>query len=662
MKTDRRAILRWSAIAGASTVAAGVAGAGNALTALAAPAPQAGSLKEAPSLGDQVRSGRLPAVDQRLPANPRVVKPLERAGRYGGTWHRAYLGLSDRVGPTKLQEEQLIEWDAPNPTTLGLVPNFIEKWDQNATATEFTFYLRAGTKWSDGSPVTTDDVRFWWEDYQMTPEITPAPSFLVRQRVNGEYVIAKLDIIDQNTFKVTYAAPYPLLPIQIAKSGGGLPAFPGFIAPSAYLKQFHPKYADVNQLNQLAASKNLPGWAALWGTAGDQQGPINWWFVNPDLPVLNPWKTTVPAPGDPHVMERNPYYWQVDTAGNQLPYVDRVEHALYQDAQVLNLWIAQGKIDEQGRGLSAGSYTFYKENEARGKYRTLRWRAASTGSYFPNQNVDDPGLRALFAAPEFRQALNVSINRDEINNLVWNGLGKPRQASPVNGSPEYDAEFERKWVEYNPDQANALLDGLGLARGADGMRRRPDGQPVEWVVEHTSVTGSPDLDQHEFVRRYWEAVGLKVTFAFAERTLYQNHVNDGNIQMGYWGYDRLSVIKADPGRWTATITDGPWAPRWGNWYAASPNQKEEPPADHPIRQVWALWDQAQVQADDATRNATFQQLLNIHKAAPYVVGVVGELVAPYIVQNTFHNFPDGMISDDTLRDDGLVNPQQFFIQ
>ena len=131
-------------MAGASTVAAGVAGAGNALTALAAPAPQAGSFKEAPSLADQVKSGKLPAVDQRLPGSPRVVKPLERVGRHGGTWHRAYLGLSDRVGPGKLQEEQLIEWDAPNPTTLGLVPNFVEKWDQNADATEFTFYLRAG--------------------------------------------------------------------------------------------------------------------------------------------------------------------------------------------------------------------------------------------------------------------------------------------------------------------------------------------------------------------------------------------------------------------------------------------------------------------------------------------------------------------------------------
>jgi peptide/nickel transport system substrate-binding protein len=360
-------------------------------------------------------------------------------------------------------------------------------------------------------------------------------------------------------------------------------------------------------------------------------------------------------------MERNPYYWQVDPDGNQLPYVDKVEHALYNDAQVLNLWVAPGKIDEQGRGMSAGSYTFYKENESKGKYRTLRWRSASTNAYFPNQNTDDPGLRALFANPDFRQALNIAINRDEINQVVWNGLGKPRQAAAVNGSPEYDAEFEKKWTEFDQAKANSLLDGMGLTKGADGIRVK-DGKPIEWVVEHTSVTGSPDLDQHEFVRRAWQAIGLRVTFSFVERTLYQNHVNDGNIQMGYWGYDRLSVIKADPGRWTGTIQDGPWAPRWGNWYASSPFQKEEPPADHPIRQIWALWDKVQVEPDEATRNALFKQLLDLHKAAPYVVGIVGELVAPFIVANAFHNFPDGYIADDTLRDDGLVNPQQFFMQ
>ncbi len=375
--------------------------------------------------------------------------------------------------------------------------------------------------------------------------------------------------------------------------------------------------------------------------------------------MVGAWKTTVPAPGDPHVMVRNPYYWQVDTAGNQLPYVDQVEHALYQNTEVFKLWIAQGKIDMQMRGLSAGSYIFYKENEARGGYRVLNWRAASTSSYFPNQNTPNAVLAAAWANPNVRQALNIAINRDEINQIVWNGLGKPRQASPVGGSPEYDPEFEVKWTEYDPARANILLDNEGFTRGPDGVRRLADGSPFEFVVEHASTPGDPDNDQHEFVRRYWEAIGIRATMTFVERSLYQQHVDDGQVDMGYWGYDRLSVIKADPGRWTGTITDGPWAPAWGNFYNQAAHRREEPPADHPIRQIWALWDATQVEPDEAKRNALFQSLLDIHKAAPYVVGVVGELVAPMVAKTNFRNVLGGFIADDTLRDSGLLNPAQF---
>ncbi|HEU5316113.1 MAG TPA: ABC transporter substrate-binding protein, partial [Chloroflexota bacterium] len=286
---------------------------------------------------------------------------------------------------------------------------------------------------------------------------------------------------------------------------------------------------------------------------------------------------------------------------------------------------------------------------------------ASTNAYFPNQNTPDPVLRSVWANPNVRQALNVAINREEINQIVWNGLGKARQASPVAGSPEYDAEHEQKWTEYNPQLAELLLDGEGLTRGPDGVRRLPDGRPFEFVVEHTTEPGNAGNDQHEFVRRYWEAIGVKATMRFVERSLYEQHVHDGDVEMGYWGFDRLSVIKADPGRWTGQIDDGPWAPTYGHWYANSPYKKEEPPADHFIRRVWELWDLTQVEPDEAKRNALFQAALDIHKAAPNVIGVVGELVAPAIVKNTIRNFQGGFIADDTLRDYGLINPQQFSI-
>lgn len=626
------------------------------------PKVEVSKYKEAPQLAQLVKDGKLPAVDQRLPESPRVLKPLEEVGQYGGTWRRAYKGLSDRWGPSKLLEEYPIEWDAPDPNTIKVTANFVEKWEQNADATEFTFHLRKGLKWSDGQEVTTDDTKFWWEDIELYKDIKPTPSNLIRQKISGEWQLAQLIIVDKYTFKVKYGAPNPLLPIQMSKSGGGLPSNPAFFAPAHYLKRFHPKYAKVDELNKLAADKKLPSWANLWGEAGNNQGPIPFWFLNPDLPVVTPWKVSKPTPADPMVMERNPYYWQVDADGNQLPYIDRIEHSFFDNQDVFDLWIAGGKIDMQGRHVGAGKYTFYKENEKKGNYRVFRWRAASTNAYFPNINCPDPVLAKLFDTPEFRQALSIAINRDEINELVWNGLGKPRQASPVVGSPEYDAELEKMWAEYAPDKANQLLDQLGLKKGPDGIRLRPDGKPLEVTIEHTSGPGDPANDQHEQVKRYWTAIGVKTNAKYVERSLYEQHVHNGEIEIGYWGFDRASVVKADPGRWLGTIDDGPWAPTYGHWYGNSPYKKEEPPKDHPIRQIWDLWEKTQQEPDEAKRNGLFQQLLGIHKKHPWAIGVVGEMVSPFIVANNFRNFLDGFIADDTLRDSGLLNPQQFYLK
>jgi len=619
--------------------------------------------KEAPQIAELVKSGKLPPAAMRMPEKPMVIKPIESTGVYGGVWHRAYKGLSDRVGPTKLIEESAMRWDAPDPNTIRVIPNFVEKWDQNGDASEYTFYIRKGLKWSDGTDVTTDDTKFWFDDVIMNKDIVPTPAYFARQRINGEYKNAVLTVVDKTTFKMKYVAPYPLLPLLICKSQGqGVGSYP-FIAPSTYLKKFHPKYASMDELNKAAADKKVKTWQDLWGTAGNMEGPIAFWFLNPDLPVISAWKTTAAIPADPVVMERNPYFWKVDPDGNQLPYIDRVEHLFYDgNNDTLNLRIASGQIDLQYRNVQLGSYTFLKENEKKGNYVVKRWRSAQTFTFFPNLNAPDPVLAKLFDMADFRQALNISINRQEIADLVYNGLAAPRQASPVKGSPEYDADLEKMWTQYDPKAANDLLDKLGLMKGADGMRKRPDGQPLQWAVEHTDAPGSPDDDMNQRVAKYWNAVGLKVDMKFVERSLYQQHVYDSDLAMGKWGFDRCSVVKADAGRWIATIEDGPWAPAYGHVYSQSSYKKIEPPMDHPIRQMWDLWDKCQVEPDEAKRNALFQQVLGIHKQHPYTVGVVGQPVQPVIVSNSFHNFPDGYIADDTTRDYGLVNPPQFYIK
>lgn len=629
-------------------------------TTVAQTAP--GTFKEAPMLADKVKAGQLPAVAQRLPKSPRVIKPLEEVGQYGGTWRGGYRGLSDRVGPTKQLEENFIEWDAPDPNTIKVISNVPEKWEVNADASEYTFYLRQGMRWSNGDEVTTDDVKFCVEDIQFYKDIRPAVANYLRQRVGTEYQNATVTIVDKYTFKVKYVAPNPLLPVSLAKNGGGSVSQPGFVMPSVYLKKFHPKYASPADLQAAVAKYKVQSAPELWGTAGNLEGPIPFWFLNPDLPVLFPWKIVTPTPAEPVIEERNPYYWQVDTAGNQLPYIDKIEYSLFDAFDVLNLRVAAGQIDMQQRHISVGTYTFYKENEQKGKYRVMNWRSASTDAYYFNINCPDAALAKIFDTPEFRQAASIAINRKELLELVWNGLGEARQASPLKGSPEYDADLEKMWAEYDPAKANQLLDQIGLKKGGDGFRVRPDGKVLELNVEQTDIAGSPNDDQHNRVKKYWEAVGLKTNIKFVERSLYEQRYRNSEIEVGSWGCDRCSVVKADPGRWLGTIGDGPWAPAFGFWYDKAPYKQIEPPADHPIREMWKAWDECQVIPDEAKRNARFQDILNIHKKAPYQIGLVGAKVAPTIVANNFRNFLAGYIADDTLRDIGLLNPQQYFFK
>jgi peptide/nickel transport system substrate-binding protein len=634
---------------------------------IATPVAQAaaGKFKEAPELAQLVKDGKLPAVDQRLPQNPRVIKPLEETGQYGGVWHRAWRGLADRLAIGKLMEERLIEFDAPDPDTIRVVANSIEKWDQNPNATEYTFFLRKGLKWSDGVELTTDDVTFWWEDVQLNKDLRPQPSLHIFQLVEGKRVDAKLQVIDKHTFKVTYAVPNALLPLRLANSsqqGTGFELMPAFVAPSHYLKKIHQKYAKKEDLDKLMADKKVGTWVELWGKGGAVDGPLGHYVLNVDLPTIAPWKLEKAPPADPVRFVRNPYYWQVDEQGNQLPYIDAIEHALFENNEVLKLWVAQGKIDCQNRSIDVGSYTFFKENEAKGGYRVLHWRSASTTAFFPNMTAPDPVLREIFAKPEFREALNIAVNRKEISEVIFNGLQKPRQYSPIKGSPDYDPEMETRWTEYNPTKANELLDKIGLKKGADGVRMRPDGKPLELTVEHQDAPGGSANDTNELIRKYWTAVGVKTSIKAVDRALYEEHVRAGEIEVGKWGWDRASVNQAAPGRWLATINDGPWAPLWGHWYEQQAWKKEEPPKDHWIRKIWDLWEKTQQEPDAAKRNAHFRGIIDIHKQAPVAIGVVGESVAPWIVKNNFRNIKAGYINDDVIRDYGLVNPQQFFFK
>jgi peptide/nickel transport system substrate-binding protein len=611
--------------------------------------PAAFAFQESPMLADQVAARTLPPVDERLPVNPTVINAVE-VGQYGGTWQRAYKGPGDRWGPTKLMEERVVKWSAAEDGSLTLVPGYIESYSVNDASTEFTFTLLEGLKWSDGHPITTEDVQFWYEDIFLNPSIMPTidPTF----SPGGKPLT--LEVVDERTFVVKFEEPYVYFLTILAKDSTGEPSLdrPSFLFPKHYLSQFNDKYASEEELKAAAARYNVEKWQDLWGSSG----AVTAWWSNPELPVLTAWKIERPAPADIVSMVRNPYYYAVDQEGNQLPYIDRIEHKLFEQQETFNLMIVQGQVDMQGRYVSLNDYTFYKENEARGNYHVVPWIGATTWSLLPNYNTTDEVMRTLYENTDFRQALSIAIDRELVNELAYSGLAEARQASPISGSPYFNEELEKHWIEFDPDRANELLDGVGLTeRDAEGYRLRPDGQRLTLVVEANDAAHGNTL---ELLADNFTDIGVELLPRIIDRTQWDDNRDNNNFQMQWYPFDRLSIVPADPRN---MMGNDSYANQYYVWYSTEGDSGIEPPADHPIRDVWAAWDKASTAASLEEADVAMNGMIETFVTSGWVIGVVGEETVPNIVSNDFHNMREGLVGDDVTRGIGLGQTQQMWI-
>lgn len=608
------------------------------------------AFEEAPMLSEMVDAGTLPPVDERLPVNPTVINAVE-VGQYGGNWMRAYRGPGDRWGPTKLMEERVLKYVPDADGNVSLAPGYIESYSVSDDATSFTFTLLEGLKWSDGEPVTTEDVAFWYNDIFLNEAIVPSidPTFAP----GGEPM--KLEVVDDRTFTVSFAQPYVYFLTILAKDSTGEPSLdrPSFLFPKHYLAQFNDKYASEEDLAAAAEQYGVETWADLWGS----KGPVTSWWQNPDLPVITAWKIETPAPGDVVTMVRNPYYWAVDQAGNQLPYIDRIEHRLFEAADSFNLMIVQGQIDMQQRYVNANDYTFLRENEERGNYHLGTSTSANTWSFVPNYNMEDEVLRGLFELSDFRKALHVALDRETINELGFSGLGEARSASPISGSPYFNAELETHWTEYDPDLANELLDGIGLTeRDGDDYRLRPDGQRLQIVVEAYQDYAAPIL---EIATEFYSDIGVELLPRIIDRTQWDDNRDNNNYVMQYTPFDRLSVVAADPRNMMGSDS---YAQQYYIWYSSAGEDGIEPAADHPIRDIWAAWDKASTAGSIEDADAAMNELISTFVTEGFVIGIVGEEQAPMVVANDFMNVRDGLVSDDVTRGIGFAQAQQFWMK
>ncbi|HTY22206.1 MAG TPA: ABC transporter substrate-binding protein [Desulfomonilaceae bacterium] len=607
--------------------------------------PETRAFNEAPMITPLVKANELPPVDERLPKSPPVVYPIEKSGAYGGTWRRAYIGLSDLVGGRRILYDPLVRWSQD----FEIVPNLAEKWEIDETGRIFTFYLVKGVRWSDGAPFTADDIIFYFEDILSNRDLTPS----LPRWVSPDGIPPKVTKIDDYAIRIEFAKPYSLFLQRLACPEG----MELVTKPKHYLKKFHKRYAEPEELQALMKEKKASSWLKLFEDAAGLRHAL---FVNTDLPSVCAWITKVPAPATRLVMQRNPFYWKVDPNGNQLPYIDSIVHELLAEPQTILLKAIAGEIDMQGRLLGGMQNSILLvADKSKGKYKLVpKMSTASVGLLLaPNLNHKNPEMRKILSDHRFRKALSHAINRNEINKIVYRGQGVPRQAAPLKESPFYSESYEKAYLEYAPEKARALLDEMGVKVGSRGKRIGPDGKPIRLVLDVTVVQDW--IDAAEIIATSLDKIGIDTEVKTETRALFRLRVQSAAHDIALWPGDGGMECLLEPRWYFPYSTESLNAPLYGLWYQTRGKQGEEPPAE--LRELMEVYDTILTTTSQDKMKELFEKIITANEKNLWVIGLVSEPPDYYVATINFHNLPKKDFQSWIYPNPGPVHPEQFFM-
>jgi len=611
---------------------------------LAGTASAQAGYRESPALADRVEAGELLPVAERLPEVPFVVpldRPWQSIGQYGGQL-RLLMGKSrDLRQMTVYGYARLVGYNAD----LELVPDILESVEIEDNRI-FTFHLRPSHKWSDGYPFTSEDFRYWWEDVENNEELSPA-GITAELLVDGER--PRFEVLDETTVRYSWSVPNPTFLNALA---GASPLY--LYGPAHYLRQFHANYADTDKLEAMVAEKEVRNWAALHNRMGNAYKN-----QNPALPTLQPWINTTEPPSERFVFKRNPYFHRVDPQGRQLPYIDSVV-VYIAGSSIIPAKVGAGASDLQARYILFDNYTFLKATEERENQTVRLWTTAlgSRIALFPNLNVNDEAYRALFRDVRFRRALSLAINRHEVNQVVYFGLAIEGNNTVLPESPLFREEYQSAWTQFDLEQANRLLDEIGLTEHDDrGIRLLPDGRPLNIIVE-TAGESTEETDILQLIADSWVEAGIKLYTRPSQREVFRNRIFSGETHMSVWTGLENGLPNADmsPVELAPMKQDYLQWPKWGQ-YVQTKGRSGEPvdmPEPEELTELFHAWERATVRAE---REAIWHRMLQIHADQVYTLGVVAGVPQPVVINDALRNLPEtGLYNWDPGAFFGIYRP------
>ncbi len=649
----------------ADLAASGLVGELQGPTMILDPAKWPKTFNEAPMLAELVKAGKLPPVAQRIPAEPLVWKPLNETGKYGGTWRRAFTGPADGENGNRINsQDKPLHWSADGNK---IVPNVAKGYELSEDGKTYTLFLRKGMKWSDGAAFTADDFIFWFEDIYNNAEIVPTPTPEMRPKGKP----GKMVKVDETTVRWDFEVPYFLFEEIMAGDtamGGGQAVRQsskisfGAYSPAHYLKQFLPKYSSLDAVNARAKQEGFENWIQMFHFKKD-------WQLNTDVPVLGPWRTIRPINNPIWLMERNPYYYAVDIEGNQLPYIDRLQMTLGENLEVINLRAMAGDYDEQERHIDLGKLPVLLDNQTKGNYK-VHLDLGFAGADFllqVNQSFNaDPEIRKWLTSADFRRALSLGIDRDQLNETFWLGVGTPGSPVPGESMPQNPGpEWRKKWSTYEPARANKMLDDIGLTKkDSDGFRLRTDNGERLRIQIIAIQAFQPYPKMSEMVADQWRKIGIQADVKEMERNLGFTKTRNNEHHIFIWNNGGTELLYLFPRH--AIPVDAAEAfmgPLFANYYASGGTQGEKP-TDPNLLKIWDLYTEAAGLKTEG-RNKNAQEIWKILADQQYGIGTVGQSPAGLgvrIVSNRLGNIAARVCNAQHCRTPGNSHPETWYFK
>ena len=608
-------------------------------------------LQESSFWAQEVNAGNLPHVQDRIPSEPLVVDLEAKGrsfGRQGGTLRTLISRTKDVRQMVVYGYARLVGYQ-PDYT---LAPDILAAVDVEE-GRKFTLHLRPGHRWSDGMPFTSDDFRYWWENVANDPDITPSgpPDFMIVDNRLG-----KVTFPDEHTVVFEWQIPNPnFLPLLAQAS-------PPFIyRPAHYLSQFHKKFADPDALVEKVKAARVKSWAALHNKRDNMYK-----FDNPALPTLQPWINSSDKDSSRKLFVRNPYFHRIDSRGVQLPYIDVVQMTVVGGGLIAAKANA-GEVDLQARGLDFPDVAILKKGEADGgKYRTLLWAngAASQIAIYPNLNFADPVWREVMRDVRFRRALSLGIDRRMINRALYFGLASEGGMSALSQSALYNDDNTHAWSMMNLAHANALLDDMGLTdRTPAGLRKLPDGRPMEFVIE-TAGERSEEENALAIIADTWRELGIRLIMRPLDRDILRNRIYAGRTMASVWfGWDNgLPGPSTSPSYLAPTNQEFFAWPMWGQYYQTV-GQAGSPPDMQPAKRLMLLANDWNHTDDPQVREDIWKRMLAIHAEQQFAIGVLAEAPQPVVASNDLMNVPEhGIWAFDPGAHFGIHRIDEFYFQ